>query len=216
LSGNTVISNTAYDNGGGLYLSGGHTLSDNTVISNTAHGNGGGLCLRCSDATLINNVVADNRANSLGSGLYIQGSSLRLLHTTLARNRGGDSSGLYVAEDHGPSTVGLTNTILVSHSVGITVTAGNTATLESTLWYSNTTADWGGAGTVITGTCNYWGDPLFDADGYHLTSDSAAIDKGVDSHVATDIDGDPRISIPDVGADECVRHVYLPLVVRNR
>jgi parallel beta-helix repeat protein len=216
LSGNTVISNTAYDNGGGLHLGGGHVLSGNTVISNTAYGNGGGLCLRYNDATLTNNVVAGNQANSLGSGLYIQSSSLRLLHTTLARNGGGNGSGLYITEDHGPSTVVLTNTILVSHSVGITVTAGNTATLESTLWYSNTTADWGGEGTVITGAYNYWDDPLFDADGYHLTSDSAAIDKGVDSHVATDMDGDPRIGIPDIGADECVEHVYLPLTLRNR
>jgi hypothetical protein len=51
--------------------------------------------------------------------------------------------------------VAVTNTILVSHTVGIRVTAGNTATLEATLWGSGPWAndtDWGGAGTVITGT----------------------------------------------------------------
>jgi hypothetical protein len=46
----------------------------------------------------------------------------------------------------------LTNTILISHDQGLNVTIGNTATLAATLW-GNTT-DWGGAGTIITGTRN--------------------------------------------------------------
>jgi fibronectin-binding autotransporter adhesin len=148
---------------------------------------------------LTNNVVADNQANTAGSGLYIHNSSPRLLHTTIARNSGGDGSGVHVAA----GSVALTNTILVSHTAGIIVTAGNTATLESTLWHGNTT-DWGGTGTIITGTHNYGGAPLFNADGYHLMDGSAAIDKGVDAGVTTDIDGETRPSGTgyDLGADE--------------
>jgi hypothetical protein len=51
--------------------------------------------------------------------------------------------------------VAVTNTILASQTLGITVTVGNSVTLEATLWGSDAwanDADWGGAGTVITGT----------------------------------------------------------------
>jgi parallel beta-helix repeat protein len=217
LNGNTIISNTTAQYGGGLFLqfSDNAALSGNVVISNTAQV-GGGLYLWGSDATLTNNVVADNQATSSGSGLEIRDSSPSLLHTTIARNSG--SSGVCVMSLSGDyGTVALTNTILVSDNIGIDVTAGNTATLESTLWYGNAT-DWVGAGTIVTGTHNYWGDPLFDADGYHLLEGSAAIDKGVDAGVDTDIDGDSRDSTPDLGADERAgigTDVYLPIIMKN-
>jgi hypothetical protein len=108
--------------------------------------------------------------------------------------------------------VALTNTILVSHTVGITVTAGNTATLNGVLWYSNT-INYGGVGT-ITVTNEYTGDPAFAADGYHLTTSSAAIDRGVDTGVKTDIDGHPRplSGGADIGADE-VGQMLIPLYI---
>jgi len=221
LSGNAVMSNTSDYSGGGVYLqfSDNAALSGNAVISNTAQV-GGGLYLWGSDATLTNNVVADNQTTSSGGGLYIRASSPHLLHTTIARNSG--SSGVSVSSWSGDyGTVALTNTILVSNSIGIDVTAGNTATLESTLWYGNVT-DWVGAGTIVTGTHNYWGAPLFDADGYHLLEGSEAIDKGVDAGVTTDIDGDsrPQGSDPDFGADEFVppsgdNELYLPIIMKG-
>jgi hypothetical protein len=86
--------------------------------------------------------------------------------------------------------VALTNTILVSHTVGFSVTAGNTATLDTSLWGSEPWAngtDWKGEGTIVTGTRNYWGDPDFidpDAGDYHIGIDSAAFDTGVDAGVS--------------------------------
>ncbi len=69
---------------------------------------------------------------------------------------------------------------------------------------------------TITVTNEYTGTPAFAADGYHLTSASAAIDKGVDAGVTTDIDGDLRDSTPDLGADEFVYHnIYLPVILKN-
>jgi parallel beta-helix repeat protein len=230
LSGNSVISNTAGDSGGGLHLSIiNATLSGNTVISNTAD-SGGGLYLYASDATLTNTIVADNRADTAGSGLYIVESWPRLLHTTITRNGGGDGSGIYVTE--GPndySTIALTNTILVSHSVGISVTAGNTAILEATLWGDGAWAngaDWAGSGNIFTGTVNVWGDPAFvslDDGDYHITAVSAARDAGVDAGVTDDIDGDPRPQGGgyDIGADEFLsaapgdHKIYLPLIMRQ-
>jgi hypothetical protein len=122
------------------------------------------------------------------------------------------------------SVVTLTNNVLVSHTVGITVGAGSTATLEATLWGTGTwtnEADWGGAGVIVTGMAenNVWGAPAFLAPGdgdYHLDPESAAIDRGVGAGVTEDIDGDPRRGDPDLGADEFVWKVFLPLVARDQ
>jgi parallel beta-helix repeat protein len=212
LNGNTFISNAAHWGGGLDLVFSTAALHDNTISYNAADG-GGGLALVDSDATLINSVVADNWANSYSSGLGIAGSSLRLLHTTIARNSGGDGSGVYVTNfgaDY--STVAFTNTILVSHTVGITVTGGNTATLEATLWANDT--DWGGVGTVITGAVNIWGDPAFvapDAGDYHIAAVSAARDAGVNAGATEDFDGESRPSdgFYDIGADEYYPHPAL-------
>jgi hypothetical protein len=73
------------------------------------------------------------------------------------------------------------------------------------LWYSNTT-NYGGAGT-ITVTNGITSNPAFAADGYHITADSMAIDKGMNAGVTTDIDNQLRPNPnkldgkPDLGAD---------------
>jgi len=236
LVGNAITANTTDDEGGGLLVfQSPAILRRNTVIANRARYGGGALLSR-SGATLTNNVIADNVADVAGSGLFIEGSSPRLLHTTLARNGGGDGSGVYVTTyppyplpGPGVSTmIRLTNTIVVSHIVGISVTAGNTVTLEATLWGTGAWAnivDWGGAGQVFSGTINVRGNPSFvapDAGDYHIGPASAATDAGVEAGVVTDIDNQPRpYREPDLGADEywppgVLRRVYLPLVQRMR
>lgn len=61
------------------------------------------------------------------------------------------------------------------------------------------------------------GEPAFADDGYHLTEGSAAIDKGVNAGIASDIDGEarPQRAGFDFGADELPFEVYLPIVVKN-
>jgi hypothetical protein len=215
-SGNTVKRNSADGYGGGMMLWGHDgTLGGNTVSANSAGEYGGGMFLLGSDATLTNNVVADNQADSAGSGLLVMNCSPRLTHNTIARNSRGDGSGIYiwkVPSMYGPTSVALTNNILVSHTVGITATVDSTAILEATLWGSGSWAngaDWGGAGTIITGTPAYntWGDPDFvdpDSGDYHIGPGSAAIDRGVDAGVTLDMDGEPRPVGEgyDLGADE--------------
>lgn len=210
---NNMVSNNESDYyGGGLYLSHSHaTLRGNVLVANTAEHDGGGLDLWMSDATLVNNIVADNWAAIKGSGLRIDASSPRLLHTTIACNTG-EGSGVYIENNSSSSysAVTFTNTVLVSHTVGISITMGNTATLEATLWGGGAWAngaDWTGAGTIVTGTVDVWGDPAFvapDAGDYHIGSGSAAIDKGVSAGATDDVDGDPRPLDGgyDTGADE--------------
>lgn len=219
LSGNTVASNTAWGNGGGLYLDQSPAILEGNIIAGNSSGKGGGLIIELSNATLINNVVADNRVYIAGSGFYIAGFSPRLLHTTIARNSGGDGSGVYITEAYGSySTASLTNTILVSHSVGISVTDGNIAEINGVLWDISTPITVSQSVTAtVTVQNQHKGDPAFAPDGYHLTIGSAAIDHGVDAGITTDIDGETRPARAgyDLGADELWHKICLPLVVRN-
>jgi hypothetical protein len=216
VSGNTIAHNTAYLSGGGLYLDwmiG--TVEGNTFVHNTAHRRAGGVWLHESDLTLTNNVVAGNQGTS-GSGVYVRSSSPALVHTTIARNSGG--SGIQVSDVNASySTVALTNTILVSHSVGISVTGGNTVTVNGVLWDALTPVT---VSTAVTATASvqneHTGDPAFvGAGSYHIDASSDAIDNGVSPGSLTDIDGEPRLGAPDLGADEYVRQVHLPSILRG-
>jgi hypothetical protein len=106
-------------------------------------------------------------------------------------------------------------TNLVSHTVGISVTSGNTVTVDGVLWHRTPITTSAGATASVSVQGQRTGDPAFAADGYHLTAGSAAIDAGVDAGVLIDVDGDRRpIGRPDLGADEWAVRVYLPLVLR--
>ena len=199
------------------------TLDRNIFWGNRATtGNGGGLFLdRDNGLVLRNNMVVENAASGTGSGLAIQDSTVRMLHNTLARNTGARGRGVYVS---GGSTVWLTNTILVSQTVGIQVSGGSTATLQATLWGAGTWAnqrDWQlDSGSLVTGTVNVWGDPDFLAPAlgnYHIGPASAALDAGVDAGVPVDIDGQPRPigPAPDLGADERGYALFLPQVMKS-
>ncbi len=230
LTGNRVYDNVSDGSGGGISLhiySDGATLASNTVYRNTAGSNGGGLYLyESANVTLINNMITENRLTDLGAGgagIYLYDGSAHLLHTTIARNSGGSGQGIHLQQE---ATVWITNTILVSHTVGIEAGTGTTATLTATLWGSGVWAngaDWGGEGTILTGTVNIWDDPAFvnpDAGDLHIGLASAAIDRGVMAGVSSDIDAEPRFGVPDLGADEywapgALKRVYLPLVVKG-
>ena len=233
---NTFVANTAHIAGGGLLLDmqcSDAKLAETHIVSNTA-GRGGGLAITGGDAgwdrnaTLINTVIADNQASVEGSGIYIVSAySVQLLHTTLARNAGGDGSGVrignFVLNEPGPSTVALTNTILVSQSVGLGVTGGSTVTVNSILWYSIPITISQSLTATVAVQNQHTGDPAFlDLDGgdYHISPGSAAINEGIITSVSTDIDNEPRFGIPDLGADEywapgVLKRTYLPLVVRQ-
>jgi uncharacterized repeat protein (TIGR01451 family) len=227
LSNNTILSNTAIKGGGGVALWG---LSEGAVVvftanivrGNTAHEIGGGMSVGVPGSKLINNIITDNSADVSGSGLYIDGSA-QFWHTTVAGNTGGDGSGIYVNAAAGSSSVAFTNTILVQHSVGISVTAGNTVNVNGILWYATPTTISQAPGAVVSVQNQHTGNPAFldPANGdYHIGAASAARDAGVDSGVTRDIDGQTRPMGEgyDLGADEyldILYKIYLPLVMRK-
>ncbi len=194
---NRFYANTAAIEGGGVYLNRSNVeFNANLVTSNTANSGAGVYVETTTGPRFYNTVIADNHG---ASGMHVYDSSPQLWHTTIARNVYTESTGIYLTNS---SNAAMTNTILVSQSVGIEVTGGNTATLNGVLWFGNT-SNTSGAVTVQNATT---GDPAFAADGYHLTAASQAIDRGVDSGVGVDIDGDarPQNGKYDLGADEYV------------
>ncbi len=235
LTRNLFRDNQANENGGGVNIYAGPPvrMEGNRFIGNRANGSGGGLYSFYQAPSLkghiylTNTLVVENSA-AHGSGLYIYGGSAALKHTTLANNGGGSSDGvgLYV-QPFSVVSVTLTNTIVASQTVGV-YTDGGDVSLTATLWGGgawDNGEDWGGGGNILTGTLNYWGDPLFvnPAGGdYHIAANSPARDKGVDAGAHDDVDGEtrphPDTDIPDLGADEYHlddKHIYLPLVVRG-
>jgi hypothetical protein len=164
--------------------------------------------------TLVNNVIARSGDKTLAATGYA-GNPLTatLLHNTLVGS--GTGYGVYV--ETGYVTLFLTNTIVVSHTWGITDTVPTSSTVlaDHTLFWANTH-------NGIRGISPVDGNPVFAADGYHILTGSAAYNRGIDAGVTTDIDGDPRPDScsPDIGADELItglacRHVYLPVVLQN-
>lgn len=218
ITGTQFISNTTTQYGGGILqwnVGAPITISNARFERNSASSQGGAIWMR-GNVTAVNLVVINNKTNYLGSGIVLKGSSSQFLQTTISNNTGGNGSGIFVDKDGSIySTLALTNTILVSHTVGITTTAGNSINLNGVLWFGNgmNTGD-GGNITVNNSTT---GNPLFSNDGYHLMAGSAAIDQGVNSGVNVDIDDEPRpIGYGyDLGADEYLIKVFLPVMLRN-
>jgi hypothetical protein len=181
ISGNVFKNNTADHYGGGLYLYGeGGTLGRNIFMKNQAL-SGGGIYMIYqwgSVPTLNNTALVGNQAVE-GSGFWIGGDeshTIQARHTTLYDNKGG-GEGIYVGES---TTLALTNTIIASHTLGISATSVGTATLNATLWYANGTDRDGNVSHIN----DLVGNPLFTADGYHIYPSSAARDAGVDAGAA--------------------------------
>lgn len=186
---NIIQSNIAQNGGGGVYIFSKGYSNHPAFFTNTV---------------IIDNSVTDSQ--SAGSAVAMSYNAYpRFVHTTLSRNVGGNGSAIVVQQN---SSLTLLNTILTSHSIGITVTNGSTATIDGILWYDND-LNYGGLGSVYFEN-EYSGDPAFSTDGYHLTNLSAALNRGIDSGAATDIDGQPRpIDGYDLGADEVMPNVIV-------
>jgi hypothetical protein len=230
---NRFESNTAVYGGGIFHIIGRPTLIGNVIVSNTAT-EGGGATIKWvnggyDDYTtpffMANNVVANNYANngssSSGSALWIHGGQQNptlgvLLHNTIANNRRPGAA--VFASDY--TTLSLTNTIVAGNAIGFSIITGTPVSLVGTLWHGNG-ADVVGAAAVISYQ-QVFGDPVFvnPATGdYHIGPSSAAIDRGIRTNIFSDIDGEPRVNTPDLGADEywapgALKQINLPVVFK--
>ena len=156
---------------------------------------------------LFNNIVTHSGTSVRGNGNKDNMLKATLLHNTLI----GSESGTGILVD-GYSAMTLTNTIIVSHTWGITNTNPTSATV-----FPDHTLFWALARVGIQGTNALKGDPVFAEDGYHIRIGSAAIDVGASTWITNDIDGEMRPfgAFPDIGADEWFyTMIYLPAVLR--
>ncbi|MBN1876700.1 MAG: right-handed parallel beta-helix repeat-containing protein [Anaerolineae bacterium] len=217
--GNIISGNTAEENAGGMLIHESTLTMDGDIMTdNTAGIDGGGLSLsQYSQLSSRNLVLTENQAGYEGSAISVVRSMLDLSHTTFSHNIGNSGIAVRLFEYTGGSSVlTLTNTILVSHTVGITVTENSTVTIDGMLWFGNGINAGGGGNYTIAHALE--GDPAFAEDGYHLLATSAARDAGVPSGVYYDIDNEPRPSgALDLGADEyweegALKRLYLPMV----
>lgn len=214
---NTILSNTATGVGGGLHLFvGDDSLDGNIVRANNAERGGGLFVGSAAPPELTNNVIVDNQAGIAGSGIYVVHSILRLAHNTIANNSGG-GAGVHIAMAYPweqlqhPSNIVMTNTIMVSHSIGISVTGNSTVTMNGILWHNAPITISQSPTATVSVQNQISGDPVFASDGYHITPFSAAMDEGVMAGVTTDLDGHvrPYNAAPDLGADEIIA-TYVP------
>jgi hypothetical protein len=192
LSSNTVVNNTAGGAGGGMLLSGvfDSLLRDNFIRGNTAISAGSGLAITNGDWTAMNDVIAQNSGPF--EGVFVTGGSLSAAHWTLVDN--GDYA---LTTDGGSAT--LTNTIIVTHSVG--GLAGPSIEADYALVVNSGMPCSSGAvcRNIFTGNPRFIDAPGGDC---HIGPDSAAIDVGTPAGVGKDMDNEPRLGIPDLGADE--------------
>ena len=159
--------------------------------------------------TVTNNIVADSN----GTSILVEtsaGPHSVLYHNTLVGSATGQQ-GVGISVTVPGVTITLANNIIVSHTVGITRTAGASLVVNNTLLWANGSDPISGAGVIAQA-------PLFvapESQDYHILEISPAVDAGIEVGVPRDVDGDPRLSPPDIGADEVVEKIYLPLVMRN-
>ncbi len=152
-----------------------------------------------------------------GAALLFQNSKLRTLkHVTIARPVK-SATGPAIVMSGG--TLNLWNSMIVSHTQGISMTGG-TLNHDYNLYFGNDIDVFGTvSATLNTGTQIVHGDPRFVAPAvtnYHLRPGSPAANAGADLGVRVDLDGQTRPSAGgyDIGADELWILNYLPFLRR--
>lgn len=213
-----TFSNNTSNSGGGMfnYHNTHPTLTAVTFIGNSTADSGGGMFNSFANPTLINVTFISN--SSLGSGggggmRNSSSSSPTLTNVTFSGN-----SSIFGSELHNDdSSPTLTNVILWSNGAGLWNYNSTPHISYSDIQGCGGSGSWNSAcGTDHGG--NIEADPLFvDAasGNLRLVVDSPAVDTGTTIGVpTTDIDGNPRDYLPDMGAYEYQWfRIYLPVVL---
>jgi len=200
-------------------------LFDNQAAA-SGPGSGGGIYVRTlkDEFSMVNTILGGNTASGSGNGagIHLASNPLgKIRHTTIADDNTNAKQAVYFTSSDVSHRLYLTNTIIASHTVGIDDKTTSTFIVQpiNTLFHNVDTTYQGPSNPAHEAT-DVSGNPRFvhpAQNDYHLRSDSAAIDAGIDAGVTDDIDGDsrPQQSGFDIGADEYKQFkIYLPIVVK--
>jgi CSLREA domain-containing protein len=173
--------------GGGLYAASTLTVTAARFINNQAILQGGAIAQAGDDGSVVNTLLVGNRSDLHGSALYLGSTGhAQILFTTIASPTVDDGVAIFVNS----GSVGITDTIITSHTIGIYNTGG-TVYEDYDLFSGNTTNQINATG----GTHDVHADPRFvdpSQGDYYLGVGSPAISAGVNANVFTTLDGLPR------------------------
>jgi hypothetical protein len=232
LSGGFYERNRAGRSGGGIYADLNLMLRSAQVVSNTATLNGGGIRTGAVQTNLTGVLLGNNRTSSAGDQLYvdnaieglspIENGQINLTNVTVANTALAPHAAIQVQGKQ--ANITLSNTIVVSHTIGIARAGGSILAGSYDDLFGNTsdqTVDGTAAAIALPHLLS--SDPDFRGqapDDFHLAADSPLIDAGNPAGNYTnqfDMDGQrmPAGAGPDIGADEFYGHSnYLALVRR--
>lgn len=114
LTDSTVANNSADSHGAGLYNTGTATVSTSTFSGNSAGGSGGGL-YTTGTATVSNSTVFNNFATNSGGGMANNG-TLTVRNSTIAFNRAFSGEGGGIETTFFPATATLINTLIARNT----------------------------------------------------------------------------------------------------
>lgn len=202
--GSTIVTGGRFEgnvgnSGGGLYVNFSLVLTGTQFLRNQANNGGGLFDGGTSNDRLLNALFAGNTVTNTGAALYLGSSgSTALLHTTIADTSLNPKAAIAVVN----GSIGVTNTIIASHTFGISQTAG-TVFEDYNLFFDTLPAN----GSVGSGGHSLSGNPRFIAPGsddYHLSAGSSALNEAFPGLSTIDFEGDARPlgQGPDIGFDE--------------
>jgi predicted outer membrane repeat protein len=149
VSGSTLSANTAFLEGGAIFVTNGLTMTNSTVSGNSATRSGGGISA-IAGVNLTGSTVSGNRAFSdIGFGGGIDATGVVMSSCTVRGNAGGFGGGVNGA------FINLTNTTVsgnVATTSGGGIRAGTSATLTGSTVSGNTAATGDGGGIFCPGT----------------------------------------------------------------
>ncbi len=212
IQGNVISSNTTVGDGGGILVWNAVPLIDSNHILENSAGSGAGLSLgNNATPTLSNNLMVNNSKD----GIIASSSSPSVVNNTIVGDGLNTSRyGIYLnaSPDCEPPycTAGvITNNIIVTYGTGIHGTGPVTTSVDYNNLWGNVTGNNSLPGSAAVGTHNISADPLFQDESignYHLKEGSPCINAGdpagIPSAPLTDLDGNLRDALPDMGAYE--------------